>query len=869
MRSIANEVWLGPAVTALVVACFICCVGATASAKEAQPGPKLPTLTVQLVVQAGQIGIDSPASAIHLGDHAAAYRACGLDTEGMKRELIAYLDAITKANGKLLTQLAMMSVAADDPNRARERSRIEARLDERARTEDDTAALWRDSHDWVHATQRVHAWVQATRTREPRLFDADRELSDIFELVRNNPVLADGPLLAVQDDPEGAGRLNAGRGIAVFEIAPPLVRSTDKVRPTANIGQWDALRKGFGDDALKRVECRLWHRDRVISELQDYASVRGIAFETYRTPADVKDSQGLAVATDRPDDRAAIRAERPQFSDKDYGGRIHLDPDPLLEAVYVRGEAADRALVERVLYLLLPSTDFELVRRNSEQYLCTAEAFWMQGESKRPSAIQLPLDEALRAKVPTLKGHELAIGRIYMTRRELALRLQRLAAIGYEARLDMAHELVPSPPADPASAPSHRPAHNPKLRLAILIIEPRADASPTSTAGPQPPFELKACSTPRDLPAALPVCKPGAGDSTCAAPLSVAEHAETAQPATPRAANTRQPLRNHVELSADHRAGKPLRWGASYRHEGLGADDSFVLGVGEQGQASGDFSYSSDFVGFGLLHRRVQLTARAYSAFDPSRGIDETRPDERREGAEVRATVDLWRDVAGTFGQAELGLSRTDIELKSAGAATQSSRVTLADAALVVVRSREGTPASPHHEAVITLARGRADGHGFNKAGLDWSMHRFVGAFERWDLRVHVHAVSAGTPPAEYISFGGEDTVRGYRSDRTAARRVWAVQNEYWMPLRWPFGSESLERTLRRKLAVAALIDVGDVRESLTSFSGRKTGVGLGLRYNHEDALTMRLDVAHPVGSEIGADRRMRLYFTVSTRRIL
>ena len=847
-------------IASLVPAVLACAAARNAVCQQPPAAPKLPTLTVQLVVRDGDVGIDRAASSIHLGDHAAVYEGCGLRPEGMKLELIDHLEAATQANGRLLTQLAMRTALPEGTTPAQRRKSVEAILEQRAHAEADTGALWGASLSWAEAAPKVRAWSQAMRSRDPQLIDADRGMDDMFDLVRSNPALADGPLLPAPMDTEGSDRARAGRGLADFEIAPPLVHAAGKLRPTSNVAEWDALRRGLDEAAFKSIECRLWYRERVVAGVQDYLEMRGISLRDYRTADDAKDAQGLVVATDRPDDRAAIRAERPEFRDKDSGGRIHLDPDPLLEAVYIRAETTERALVERVLYLLLPSSDFDRVRASGADYLCKAQAVWMpsvEGQA-RPSAIQLPLDGAM----PALKGQGLAAGRIYMTRRELALRMQRLGAIGYDARIDMAHDVFPKR--------GSRADANQRRRLAILIVEPSTTASGPSPATTAPALELLDCHTPRDPPdTLLPVCRPGTNAARCVAPLSAAEHADIARPDTQREKEAKTPPRNHLEFSIEHRAGKPARLGASYTHQGIGADDSFSFGVGQQSRPSGDFSYSSDFVGFAALGRRLQLTARGYSRFDPQRSVDPTRPDERRAGVELRGTLDLWRDLGGTFGQAEFGVNRTDIELESAGAAIRRTRVTLADATLVVVRSQAGTPASPYEEAVLSLARGRADGRGFGKAGLELSAHRFVAPFAQWDLRVRAQAVGAQAPVAEYPRFGGEDTVRGYRNERVVARRIWAIQNEYWMPLPWQFGSPALARTLRRNLALAALVDIGGVAAPLTPFGGRKAALGLGLRYNYQDTLSMRLDVARPVGSTASDDRRVRIHFSITARRIL
>jgi hemolysin activation/secretion protein len=194
---------------------------------------------------------------------------------------------------------------------------------------------------------------------------------------------------------------------------------------------------------------------------------------------------------------------------------------------------------------------------------------------------------------------------------------------------------------------------------------------------------------------------------------------------------------------------------------------------------------------------------------------------------------------------------------------------------LVLAQDRSGTAASPHAEAALTLGRGQAAGRRFNQAALDLGYQRFVGAFQRVDLRLRAQGVGSAAPASEWVAFGGEDWVRGMRSEALLAQRAVALQAEYWWP--WPVAADSaaIARLLRRNLALALLADVGRVSPALPLQRRQHAAVGLGLRFTQRvgaQRLTLKLDIAQPVavdGALPAADRRARLHFSVGTQRSL
>ena len=816
-----------------------------------------PVFSVQVEVREGRVAIVTDSERIDWRDERTrkVFEDCGLGDDALRSELGAYLRAQFAARPRALEELLDTRT---HPARLRELALLAAR-------DPATERLWHGTMPWRDAALLTGQWSQARRSEGATLVSHDLALASVFSaLHENNRALAEGPLLPIVDDSDPT---RMRQGLMDFALAPPL--RDIKLRTTANVAQWQRLRGALAEQALQDQRCRLWFRPRIADALQDMLEVRGMATSTLLSAKDLKDSRALGTASTAAQEHANIRISRPHWGDtqaiapgqaQGLGGRILLEPDPLIAAVYLRGPMAS---VQRALYLLLPSDDAARVRQDPHRYLCAAEAVWLPQEP-RPPAVQLPLDDAM----PGIQGSTLAITGRYITRGVLAERAQRLAAIGYSARLAMFHERLA-----PDAAALKARGESPLQHLALLIVEPAsaadADADAASAASPA---DLPVCATPRDTPKARPECPPGETGEHCAARTQALETEPAdprAAPATPRQQRARQPPRNHLELGAEWRAGRPLRWGGEYRRDGLTPGDQIVVGLGQQRQASGNLSYSSDFVGFDALGRRLQVTARVFSEFTPERAIDASLPDERQQGAALRGVLDLWRDRAGSFGQAEFGVARSRAQLTSAGLDIDTPTTTLVDASFAFARSDEGTPASLHTEAQLGLARGRFDGAGFGKLSAEASAQGLMGRLDRWRVRAQWARLSGNAPRTEYLAFGGPDSVRGYREEQASGRRAWVVQGEYWRPLPWLPADDGLARLLRRSVALAFFADVGALAASPTGFAGTKSAVGLGLRWRYGSLLTLRLDVARPVGSVAPGDHGTRLQFGVSTLRTL
>jgi hypothetical protein len=802
-----------------------------------------PVLKTRFMVRDGYVAVDPAATTLDLGARASDYENCGLSPGAMQSELVAYLDDVLKRRGKILDQLALTPVneplAADALAR---RAATERALRELAGTDAATAKLYALSASWIEGEAAFRAWTTAHARATPAVTQGIRNfLVDVYGPIFSEPKWADGPLLPPADFYNPEDFAAARNGEAAFELAPPFSGDPGKLRPSMNIAEWDTHRRELAEDLLAPFGCKLWYREPIVERVQDYLAMRGISVQPYRTPRDVRDAHDLVPFKMPPTDMAGIAPERPSFARADLGGRVLLDPDPLIENLYIELDVArEWDTLRRVLYLLLPTRDWQEVLAAPTTYLCRMEAVW------KPSSDGAGRPEVVRLDLATGEGAQLALARTYLTRRAVAERLQRLDTVGFVSRLDF-----------PVSRRQHK-------AVSLLVERQQQSSQPpaAATAGPAIP----ACSDSAPVPAR---------EKVPPAPLSAGEHEDIVKPnrTGARSGSARESPRNNLVAGIERDAGKPVRYSAGYSRTGLADDDTFSVQIGQQAKSSGEVKYSRDFLGFGGLDRRVQLAVRAFSEFIPDRALPAAAADERRTGADIHGTIDIWRDRAGSFAQVDLGAAQHEAALDGAIGAPAKTRVTLLDLAFSVVKSWDGSPASEHVEFGTTVGRGHASdpGGAFTKLGVDFAYQRFLGAFTRWDLRMNGRYIGGEAPSTEWPVFGGEDSVRGYRADTAIARSAWVVQNEYWMPLSGlAGGNAALARTLRRSVALALFADIGGLQRTAGPVSGRKFGVGAGLRYNLSDSLVLRLDWARAVHEDPAvASRSGQLYLSVSSRRTL
>ena len=131
-------------------------------------------------------------------------------------------------------------------------------------------------------------------------------------------------------------------------------------------------------------------------------------------------------------------------------------------------------------------------------------------------------------------------------------------------------------------------------------------------------------------------------------------------------------------------------------------------------------------------------------------------------------------------------------------------------------------------------------------------------AFDDWeyDLSGRFENAIGDAPIFELPSFGGADTVRGFRADDAIGRRIWSSQNELWWHLAWHV-TQRLP-----PLKIATFFDLGGAYQTTGSHAGLRAGPGTGLRLDLRVAV-LKFDWAYGFGPAATGGSRGKFYFNV------
>jgi Omp85 superfamily domain len=131
-------------------------------------------------------------------------------------------------------------------------------------------------------------------------------------------------------------------------------------------------------------------------------------------------------------------------------------------------------------------------------------------------------------------------------------------------------------------------------------------------------------------------------------------------------------------------------------------------------------------------------------------------------------------------------------------------------------------------------------------------------SFDHWEYDLSGRFENAvGAPPVfELPSFGGADTVRGFRADDAIGRRLWSTQSELWHGL--PFAIPRLQ-----PLKIATFVDLGGAYQTIGSYPGLRAGLGSGLRLDLRVAV-LKFDWAYGFGQAATGGSRGKFYFNVT-----
>ena len=834
---------------AMVAGMFIC----PAIASSADP----PVMSARLHLVKGYLELEPGSIQFSLGRWVDEYDAqCGITEADLRGRMIANANATLKARGNVLEQFAL-GTRQERPELAAAQEVARSALLRLVESDKATSELHQLTAPWGDADNRYAIWFSTAQHLSPRpVYGGSATMHErvllqaVLDAAWNDSVAA--PPLALKTRLASIQLSRLGH----FELQPaPPFRSNKpkaKLRLKSNVSEWEADKDRLQRHLVEPFDCHLAPQAQMAQRAKDYFEIRGITLEQFWLKGESQ--------VPEPDFNAGVELRKQSFSAAGFGGRVLLSPDPAVDAVYIQADPKTQgSLVRRVLYQLLPSRDWDLFREPAS-YLCRIEEF---GPAK---TTMVYLD------FRSTTGRELEFSKSFLTRAAVAERMRRLADVSYQVNLDYPSGSIPQ-----------------RRKGASLVVSPKADTkkfgkgelripecpAPTGVAVlvPEPTADEEDEVVGEDVAAdaARPVAKPAV--KTTPVPVT-----EPDKPAGAQRSNDKAPLhrreepRNHLRIGFESDGSRKPRFTASYARGGLADEHVFLVSTSHQGRPSGNFEYGVDFLGFDHgIDRRAQFAARAFTEYDPDRPTSSLPEDLRRSGVELRLTTDLWRDWAGSFGQATVLLTQHDT-WQEEGTTEPKDRIRKATAEFVFARSEYATAASPHLEGGISLTQGRVrPGTSFRKVQGDLMFHRFTGAFYRWDLRAATAYVSKTAPQSEWPVFGGEASVRGYAADATIARRTWVIQNELWMPV-----SELMRRDteftsfLRRSVWLAVLVDVGGIEGSPRLGNGSRRSTGLGLRFAQGSDFALRLDWARPIGEKDSkVDHSGKWMVSVTTRRSL
>ncbi|MCC6232599.1 MAG: hypothetical protein IT580_08140 [Verrucomicrobiales bacterium] len=831
-------------------------------------------LDIQLTVRDGYLAADPASSRLQLSPaYLALLRPSPDPAADLRLLLLTEVDRLLKSRGRVVDQL-LGAAARDDLRRGRlDRASFLAGLD-------------RTNLAWKAAVTHFSRWrVQHRDRMEGTMQDVHHNLlgagalDDAWRAGPLRPAVAKDSLEdapenesdqdhAEPSEPVDLDRLFLEGQLPLLLRAAPLTErylAASAFRPSVNLGEFGITnrpsRLGHSDERpagnqaasdpgvitgrhlrrpLLRWAGQPWFRDRLVEPLADYFAMRGYAARYY-DPAAI---EGSADSTPPFGVGLHPKVPRLQPDGRVADERYLISPDPLLVGVFLRIPATDLHRLRLALYLLLPTEDYrrlpeDLFAGGALQQVEDPFAPTAEDSGSAPAIAHLDLQGEF--------GRTLRFSRTFLTQRFLSERLRFLGAAALTASLVneaqtrdaqrlKSVELLIAPAPAPNAAPS-APEAAPGTTFATpnLELAPLTGDAATNTLSPQS-FESELSH--RDaLPARVPF-----------------------EPDHP----------NLFRVGVEHSPRKELRYFTQYTRVGLAGPDALSAEAGFQQQPLGRLSYHRDFLGFDTLDQRLTLGLTALSEFEPDRLANGQSFDERRTGGSLQLQWELLRDWHGHWLRLDLTTGYREATSEREERRFARERLLTGDLGLLYLRAWDGTPHSARLEIEPRLRVGHSDAQdrGFVVPEIHLSHHQFVGAFHQWDLRLRGAWASDATPERELPSFGGEESVRGYREDAGLGRTAWSIQNEYWIPVRLrPASPSPLLRLLRQNLALAAFVDVGGVHDTSDAFSGIKAGAGLGVRAVWQDSITLRLDWAHALDDSSLDRGGSMFYLTMTTRQ--
>lgn len=297
--------------------------------------------------------------------------------------------------------------------------------------------------------------------------------------------------------------------------------------------------------------------------------------------------------------------------------------------------------------------------------------------------------------------------------------------------------------------------------------------------------------------------------------------------------------------------GVAYKPGQGVRFFGLGQQNfsnsglSTRIGQGGPGTALATVNFSTDYIAFSRLHRRLAFSLEGGTDSEANRFLNGTKTNEQRTGARAHLELELFRDRRGHLLKFFTEAARTKVTL------TQISHTNTLDLGAVHTYESSGTPYPWTWRFEPTLRWGVATATvpTHQRATATARFHKTLPRGFATDIGAQAAFASVSTPLFDRPSLGGADSLRGFRRDDAIATRLWTLQPELWAPLH------------ANNIKLALFHDLGAAGD-LTATPRR--GPGLGIRYLAGPAV-LRVDWAYGFGPAATGGSRGKFYFSVTT----
>jgi len=344
-------------------------------------------------------------------------------------------------------------------------------------------------------------------------------------------------------------------------------------------------------------------------------------------------------------------------------------------------------------------------------------------------------------------------------------------------------------------------------------------------------------------------------------------------PTAPKVSNAPPPknLKNYIGGGFEYDPGQGVRPLVLFQRSQLFGTGGLSLqtgGANDNPLAFGNFIL--DFAGFGGLgHRRLTVQVTGLTDYTLNRQFFSNVRDERRTGGFVRLELELFRNLTGQQLKLNVEGRRATVELLSGGSSAKSNLTDVDFGAVYLLE--QNTQAFPRRLRIETSLR-----RGLGIAAAEPAFTRFVTTANyhqqmlgptEFDVTGSFGTASGSTPIFELPSFGGEQSVRGFRKDDVLGQRLWSVQPEVWTPVPSASGAtQGVGSFVRQNVRLAFFSDFGGVYKTLGPLQGMKGGPGAGLRIYY-GLIVLKFDWAKGFGDASTEAKWGRVYFNVATTR--